>query len=95
MHASQCALHAGCGRQVICRRALQFLQIAHPPARNCKGRVSRVHRGFLATWTANGLSARILGYIQHLLASHPEPESMKVSAQRMCCASWMAICCSC
>lgn len=66
---------------------MQFLQTAHPPARKFKGRVPRVHRGFHATWAANGLSARILSYVQRLLASHPDPKSVKARAlvDVLCC----------
>ena len=50
---------------------VQFVQVAHPPKRRFEGRVPRVHRGFLNTWTRNGINHRVLTFVQELLASRP------------------------
>jgi Lipase (class 3) len=60
------------------RARVQFLQTAHPPKRRFGGRTPRVHRGFLATWQANGVRDRVLAYIETLLASHPDRGQVKV-----------------
>ena len=56
---------------------MQFLQTAHPPSRRCKNRAVRVHRGFLATWYANGVRDRVLAYVDALIKSHPNPSLVR------------------
>jgi pimeloyl-ACP methyl ester carboxylesterase len=60
------------------RARVQFLQTAHPPQRRFNGRTPRVHRGFLATWQANGVRDRVLAYIETLLGSHPDKSQVKI-----------------
>jgi predicted lipase len=48
---------------------IQIAQVAHPPHASHHGRQCRVHRGFLATWTANGIDTRVLDFVRNLLAS--------------------------
>ena len=58
--------------------ALQMFQTAHPPRRKFQGRVPCVHQGFLATWHAPAMRARVLPLVQELLAAAPHPERVRV-----------------
>ena len=51
------------------RRCVQFMQAAHPPARKVRGRTPRVHTGFLASWTGNGMRERVIEHMNALLDS--------------------------
>ena len=47
---------------------MQFMQVVNAP--KCKHRLwrPRVHRGFMATWTRNGINEQVIGFVQQLLA---------------------------
>ena len=59
---------------------VQILQTPHPPRRRIQGRVPRVHRGFLRTWTVNSIDSEVLQFVGALLAARP-PAERKV----VCC----------
>jgi predicted lipase len=57
---------------------VQFLQTAHPPQRKFQGRTPRVHRGFLATWLANGIHERVMNHVKALLDSAQDRSAVRV-----------------
>jgi hypothetical protein len=59
---------------------VQFLQCPHPPKRLFEGKQPRVHKGFLQTWTANGIRDRVLAHVADLLASAEDRAAVRVLA---------------
>ena len=56
----------------------KFLQTSHPPRRKHNGRTVRVHRGFHATWAANGTRERVLAYVNALLEHSPARDQVEI-----------------
>ena len=63
---------------VVIAPCVQFLQTPHPPARKYKGRIPRVHQGFLATWHAHGVYDAVLALVGDLLSAAPTPGAVRV-----------------
>jgi len=51
--------------------------VCHPPRRGAwwLGRSPLVHRGFMRSWAANGLGARVVAAIRHAVAESDAPAS--------------------
>lgn len=61
-----------------CHGAVQFVQTAHPPKRQIRGRTPRVHKGFLATWRTNAIHERVIEHVSALLDSAEDRARVRV-----------------
>lgn len=52
-----------------CKAPAQVARVAHPPARQWRGRMVRVHAGFLASWAAQGIRDGVLALVKDVLAA--------------------------
>lgn len=59
---------------------MQFSQTQYPPSAAPVHKRPRVHRGFLATWQANGIGERVVEHVRALLDAAPDRRRVRVLA---------------
>ena len=66
----------------MCVCALQILQTPHPPKRSAGHGTPHVHKGFLATWAADGIRDSVLRLIKQLAADAKARDCAEVDGAR-------------